>query len=595
MLETGQIKTILEKPKNKLAVSEARDQEDWLRFHCETHLTRFTANRKVTDHLNWVESLLPSDIFRTFAKLIQFPLQTVDVVNDAVRFFEKIFDGRNPVQAMNFRSPRALEDYGMYRAQINVEEKFRKIGMKAVHYAANTALVVDLPDIQETPQPEPYFYAVDIYNIRDFGTYADGSFEWIMFDLGNQMLALYCDGYYRILDISQGVDKFQIVVENPHDLGYCPATWFNDEPVNDTQKNVKKAIPTNSLGELDYYLFFDNCHKYVNLYVPFPIYTGLAQECDFEMDDDGTGAGHLYCYRGFLRNGDDQYLLSHNGKIKECPVCSKNQKAGLGAYIEYQPPSDENNFTNLANPVQMLQVDTGALEYNYQESERRSKNLVLKMTGHKTDLINDQAVNQRQVRSIFDSGANVLKKRKAQFEKKQAWLEKTIAALRYGPEQIIEIEFDYGSEFFTLTAEELLESYHEARQKGASDQVLDQILSEYYSTKYRNNPTMLQRSKILTALDPLLHSSKKDAIALFQQGVIDRDTMMIKIKLSTLINRFERENGDLLQFGSALGLGAQVDRIKSILLTYVQEDAEAVEGTQNSDEDGNQQVNQNQQ
>jgi hypothetical protein len=589
MLEESQIRRLLIEPKNKRAVAEARDHEDRLRFHGQAAITPETAGRQAGRHLSWCRGLLPTDIYETYSKLIQFPLPTIDVINDALRFFEKIFDGRNPVSSYNFTSPSALDDFKTYKKQKAFSEKFRAGGLEAIRYAANKLMVVDLPDAQASAQPEPYFYFIDIYKVRDFNELADGSLDWVAFDLGNELVAYYCDGFYRVYDISEGADKAVLVTENGHDLGYCPATWFNDKDINSQMRYVKQALPTNQLGTLDYYLFFYNCRKYLNLYVPFPIYTGLAQDCDFEVDGDEDGRGYMRCDGGYLRGYNDKYIVGNNSRPVPCPVCSKKSKAGIGAFIEYEPPSEENNHADLRNPIQMIPVDGTSLEYNWQEVERLGKDIVLKITGHKTDLVNDQAINQMQVRSVFDSGANVLKEVKRLFEKREAWLDETLAKLRYGPDRILKISHNYGTEFFTLSAEDLLESYQLNRKNGADDQVLDQILNEYYTTKYRNDGAMLMRSQLLTNLDPFRHMSKQEARGLYEAGLVSYAEFMLKARFSVYISKFERENGDIINYQPGRPLAARVDGIKNILLSYIdpltpqpdEEEEETIDQNQN--------------
>lgn len=582
MLDDQQIRKLLEKPKNRRAVSAARSHEDRLRFHGQAALDLQTAGSQATRHLSWCRDLLPSDIYETYIKLVQFPLPTIDVINDGLRFFKKILDGRNPVSSYNFTSPSALEDHKDYKKQKGFRDLFFKGGFEAIRYAANRVMVVDLPDEQMSSKPEPYFYFIDVYTLRDFSEIKDGLLEWVAFNLGHDLVAYYCDGFYRVYDISEGEDKARLVTENPHDLGYCPAVFFNDRDLNDKARHVKQAVPSNQLGALEYYLFFYNCRKYLNLYVPFPIYTGLAQDCDFETEGDENGKGYMRCDGGFLRDYDDRYIYTGRGAL-ECPVCSKKAKAGIGAFIEYEPPSEENNHADLRNPVQMIPVDGNSLEYNWQEVERLGKDIVLKITGHKTDLVNDQAVNQMQVRSIFDSGANVLKDVKRLFEKREAWLDETIAKLRHGPDRVLKVSHNYGTEFFTLSAEELLESYQTNRRNGADDQVLDQILSEYYMTKYRNDEAMLMRSNMLTNLDPFRHMSKAEVRGLYEGQLVSYEEFMLKTRFSVFISRFERENGDIINYNPSMAFAKRVEAIKTILLSYVEPLSTPIE---DEDDDG---------
>ena len=58
---------------------------------------------------------------------------------------------------------------------------------------------------------------------------------------------------------------------------------------------------------------------------------------------------------------------------------------------------------------------------------------------------------------------------------------------------------------------------------------------------------------------------------------------MLKANLATLIDRFERENAPIYEFGAALDLSSRVDKIRSILLTYLNLDDQTEQNVTSDD------------
>jgi hypothetical protein len=98
-------------------------------------------------------------------------------------------------------------------------------------------------------------------------------------------------------------------------------------------------------------------------------------------------------------------------------------------------------------------------------------------------------------------------------------------------------------------------------------------------TEYRNDQLALQRMHLLSEVEPLVSMSRKEALEALKEGLVDKDDVMIKVNFESLIRRFERENGSIINFGLDMSgkkteremFRDRVNTVKQILKDYVRE------------------------
>jgi len=88
------------------------------------------------------------------------------------------------------------------------------------------------------------------------------------------------------------------------------------------------------------------------------------------------------------------------------------------------------------------------------------------------------------------------------------------------------------------------------------------------STKYRDDKRSRERADIIHDLDPLPGKSISEAIEIFKAGGIGKINFIIKSNLSNFIRRFERENIDIVRFGSLGNYQRKIDQINESLVEY---------------------------
>ena len=568
-LELNQIKQILQKPSKRQVIQKAVNMQRRLRFHTETNIAVSDINQPTTIFLQWVKTLLPKDKFNIFLQLFKFPLPTPAVVEDVYRELERVFYSRNSSSSYQFTDSELAEDWANYKKNsLNEPEVWKTTGWKRMQVSPNSILVVDLPQIQKSSRPEPYFYWLEIDAVIDYqlSKLDDNAFEWLIFNQPNHQIAVFDDTYIRVYQLNEKNEIQSLVSEASHDLGYCPARFFWSTQLNEKNKDLKKNPITKELSNLDWYLFFALSKQHLDLYAPYPIYSAYEADCNFENNETGD-----YCDGGFLRNAKGEYKILNDGTVERCPCCSEKRIAGPGSFLEVPVPNQSEGVADMRNPVQITTIDKDSLDYNVSECARLKNEIVISVVGSGGTVSEKEAINETQVTANFESKTSVLNALKTNFELAQKFIEDTICKLRYG-DAFISSSISWGTEFYVFTVTELYSKYKQAKENGASNSELDAISQQILEVEYRNNPLVLQRMLILKQLEPYPHKTRDEVIKLFEKGLLDEKLVKLKINFNTLVDRFERENINIIEFASKKPLRDKINIITNKLLEYVTED-----------------------
>lgn len=567
-LDLNQIKQILQKPTKRQAIQKAVNLQRRLRFHSETNVAVSDINQPVTTFLDWVKGLLPTDKFNIFLQLFRFPLPTPAIVECVYRELERVFYSRNSSCTYQFTDSAFAEDWGYYRKnRLNEPDIWRTTAWKRMQVSPNSILVVDLPTVQTTDRPEPYFYWLEIDSVIDYklSNGSDSQFEWLVFKQPDNKIAVFDEAQIRVFQLNDKNELQSLISESTHDLGYCPARFFWTDNLNESSKGLKKNPITKELSNLDWYLFFALSKQHLDLYAPYPIYSAYEADCNFENNETGD-----YCDGGFLRNANGDYKLLSNGAVEKCPCCSEKRIAGPGSFLEVPVPNMSEGVVDMRNPVQITTIDKDSLEYNVDECVRLKKDIIDAVVGSGGTVSEKEAINETQVSANFENKTSVLNALKTNFETAQKFVEDTICRLRYGS-AFLSSSINWGTEFYVFTIAELYSKYKQAKDNGASNSELDALSQQILEVEYRNNPLVLQRMLLLKQLEPYPHKTLDELLSLYEKGLLAEDLLKLKVDFSSLIERFERENINILEFASNKTLREKINIISKKLLEYVSE------------------------
>lgn len=577
-LELNQIKQILQKPTKRQTIQKAVNMQRRLRFHTETNVAVSDINQPTTIFLDWVKQLLPKDKFNIFLRLFKFPLPTPAVVEDVYRELERVFYSRNSSSSYQFTDSELTEDWSQYKKNnLNEPEVWKTTGWKRMQVSPNSILVIDLPQVQTSLRPEPYFYWLEIDAVIDYQTFRldENQFEWLIFKQPEHRIAVFDDTSIRVYQLNEKNEIQSLISEAKHDLGYCPARFFWSTQLNEKNKDLKKNPITKELSNLDWYLFFSISKQHLDLYAPYPIYSAYEADCNFENNETGD-----YCDGGFLRDAKGEYKILNDGTVEKCPCCGEKRIAGPGSFLEVPIPNQSEGVADMRNPIQITTIDKDSLDYNVNECARLKNEIVISVVGSGGTVSEKEAINETQVTANFESKTSVLNALKTNFELAQKFVEDTVCKLRYG-DAFISSSVNWGTEFYVFTVTELYSKYKQAKENGASNSELDAISQQILEVEYRNNPLVLQRMLILKQLEPYPHKTLDEVLMLYGEELLNENSVKLKINFSTLVEKFERENINIIEFASNKSMREKIDIINKKLLEYVTEiGTSATTGTQ---------------
>lgn len=500
--------------------------------------------------------------------MFRYPVYTNEVTGICFDKLSRIFDGRNPAFNYQFMTSEQRDDWEYYRQDVLKEpEIWSTKGWEFFKTEINSVLIVDMPTEQNPADkyPTPYFYWLPIESVITFEVNrASGNMDWIIFRQHDKRIAVIDDTSYRIFAEGKDGNIGDLLVENPHDLSYCPARFFWTEPMNLREPDVKQSPLTKELEALDWLLFFHISKRHLDLYGAYPIYSGYEQSCDFSNAENGD-----YCDGGFLKDKQGSYRLDQAGLLMRCPKCGEKRITGAGSFVEIPIP-DGDKQPDLRNPVQMLTVDRSSLDYNVDEESRLRDNIITATVGQDEEITQREAFNEQQVMAAFESQSTVLNRVKKGFEAAQQFVDETVCRLRYGS-LFVSAKVNYGTEFYLYDATELRNRYKTAKEAGASEAELDALQTQIIETEYRNNPTQLQRMITLADLEPYRHLTRNEVVELNAKQLISDDDLRIKLNFANFVRRFEREYLNVLEFGYNMPYNSKINFITNKFKDYASE------------------------
>lgn len=571
--DVGQIRKEIAENKRAATLSRAKLHQMRIKFHTVRRVTTFNSpyiSIPLTQFLAMVENILPHDKFVLFKVLFRYPVKTNEITGICFDKLSRIFDGRNPVFNYQFASSDERDDWENYRlTKLNEPEVWSTKGWEFFKAEINSVLIVDVAREQTTERPEPYFYWLPIDDVITYkANPTTGVMDFIVFRRRDEIVVLD-DASYRVWkdDKKTGVISGAPIVEAAHDLGYCPARFFWNEPISLDEPDVKASPLSGELESLDWFEFFHISKRQLDLMGAYPILSGYEQACNFSNAENGD-----YCDGGFIRDKQGRYKLDAAGLLLRCPKCGNKRIIGAGSFVEIPVPNPDENQPDLRNPVQMLTVDRNSLDYNVAEEKRLRDDIITAVVGQDEIVTDRDAFNEQQVRANFESVTTVLNRVKKGFEQAQQWVDETVCRLRYG-RYFLSANVNYGTEFYLYSPDELRQRYKAARESGASEGELDMMQNQIIQTEYRNDPMQLRRMLILSELEPLRHLSRSEVAELYSRGLVSESDLRIKLNFPSFVRRFERENMNILDFGSETTYERKIEAITAELRKYADEQA----------------------
>lgn len=574
-LSNDQIKDLLKRPKNSEYIALAIKQERRLAFHTNCAQDKRQLNSAYRDWLDWVRSILPSDKWETFEKIVTVPIQTNKQVETIWTELSKVFQSQNSQKKAQFIDKSLQQDAAEFDKSSELSNFISTKAWDRLKTKINSLIVIDLPQEQITPRPYPYFYLLDVSSLHDVSINEDKAVEYAIFHLKGDQLCVIDDEFYRIFIKNKGTGEYDLISRFQYStynevgqlvdgLGYAPVCSLWNIATCETNYIDKVGPLTNVLSDLDWFLFKHVSFKYLGLYGDYPIMVSYKEACSYKNEQGSMCEGGRVAFDYEVGDG-------FNTRYDECPNCAKSKSIGPGTKLTVDGPRDNADVDLLKNdPIRFIEISNDKLEWGRSELTHLDKEIFLNCVGFDNEAQNDQAKNEKQVMSGFESRQSVLEHLKKPLEAAEKFIWDTCYKLRYGNNYYLGSLINYGDKFYLQTIEEVDERYANAKIAGKPMFELANIRDLGNKTQNKNNPDELQRIKILEQLEPWpdLSLTQVQSLGLANQDLIN---YFVKLNFNGYIARFERENMDIVEFGSKNDLSVKIQTINDKLQEYAKQ------------------------
>jgi hypothetical protein len=563
-LSVEQIKERIKNPVNRQPIQDAKDHEDRIKLHTKAVDKKEKASAYFPRFLNWVKTgvKLPADKCDAFEGMCQFPLLTTATCNSIFEEYQKIFEAQDHYFDVELLDDSLKAEFKDYLKRIHVHNFFKTQGFDDYKTQPAVIYVVDLPAVQTTDRPQPYINEVAISQVIDIG--AEKTVDnkdrigYLIYKVSDMRVVAIDDFSYRLLEKQKEGEDHMVIVDSRHNLGYTPATFLVQNALykkEDKSPVARKVMLSNSLFDLDWLLFYMVAERMYETYGPFPITTVPETHCNYTDKLGNT------CDGGFIPSTKPDGTPWHY----ECPVCAKNNLVGPGTIFTKPIPRSKEDPT-LEKPVEITPADVPSLEYITTKIEKLKAELKKNNVGGSDETVTKEAVNEKQVQTTVEGKRNVLCLVKTDFECAEKFIVDTMGRLMYG-DYYVNCTVNYGEQFLLFTATDLIEQYANEKKAGLPNYLVNQTKELLTQTKYKNNPYQRQRAETLKQLEPWPDKSDTECIAI-QYHLIFPEKFLLKTDFANFVSKFERANGDIVQWGSALSLDKKIERLTEILLKY---------------------------
>lgn len=553
-------------PPNAQQVQRGKEYQSQLRILTVPHDSE-TINKEIAwrDIKGYLKDNLTDEKYTALLKYLTFPLESVSLSKDILTDLYKVFNGRNAYFEIDYENRRFKEEAQQTIKDMRFGAWLEETGKEVLKNSPNTVIVVDLDE-----DGEPKLLTVKENQLMGYTFTQDGDFETIVFvhsvdeDIFGdyKRIAVYDDENYRVYEVRGGV--YTLVVDELHYIGYCPAHFYFNSPLLNKDTLNRNAPISYVRGTMLKYQIFAWFIYYAEHYGVFPVVEYADSGCDEEGCDNGI-------IKGVPILGENNQITSYT-QDRECPTCANKTLIAPGTSIGITV-SDNKEDQDTRGVLRFVTPETKSLEYANEVQEKRVNTIKVNTVGY-NNVISKEAVNEQQVRALQESKLSALYDIKQPIEEFAKWCVKTCLKAKYQTELVtvdIGVSYSLGTEFFVLSESDiylLIEAAKRAGSQAAEIAELNYMLSH---TKYKNNPHKAQYMRISADLQPSAFDTRAEVLEKHENGMLSDDDYYLYLNFTDLINRFERENGSIVDFGSELDYSTKIDRIRTTLNFYIQQ------------------------
>ena len=533
-------KVFIESKVNSIGLADADKQEEQLSYFTQSKIAndfvtpqyiKQWANRnyETNDYfLNYVKSVFKTLNYLTFVKYLRFPIPSSKLIqNTVIPDLRRVFEADDS----NFDYNVSGVDPSAFIPDLKGEE-FNQMIFDALMFKHNSILVTDLDPLKPN---SPFRFLVPIKNVISISEKKDTILALafgavVVIEEKNVSGFMYIDSEkYAFYN-----KDLELLLEKPHDLGYCPAHFispqrFSDDPI------VRKSIYSYIREELEEYTFLKTLQKMTEPNGAIPITTVLDSE-DKGANPDFDGKD--------LEPGTSEAMSSQRATLQKTTVPKSHGTLQTGTSIKVPPVTKADGSIDMdvvKNFVTFHYMPVESLQ-NVDERIKSIEKSILKTIIGATTEQNEEAKNELQIRDAKVSLINTLTQLSHDLSRIRKLADTDFLSLKYGPGRVNEVTTFYGSDWFLETESELFKNFQEAPNAIERKNIILRI----NQTKYKNNAEKLTRQVILYNLMPYI--SDKDFDTAISQQAVDPATFQYQTRFNYWVQQFEAQFGDIVVF-----------------------------------------------
>jgi hypothetical protein len=417
-------------------------------------------------------------------------------------------------------------------------------------------------------EPLPYIIykcVDDVYNYKVVGA----KVEWFIYKMPQIKRGNATINVYRVID-----DKFDYVVEVEgegetatvtvsenvieHKAIKCPVvpvTTFNKNLGND----YKRTSPIDSLIPLlDYYLNQYGEHVVSCLLHAHPIYYQVGQTCknsnEFTTCDNGRMS---WSYAG----------ESHSMQCPSCKGTGANIHKDASTVIILPAKTTTGEAFNITNVAGYVSPPIDILSHQMSELDAIKKDILEAATGQigasvlTTKTATETILNLKPLEDIISEIIDVV-------ETVETNLTDIIGKMYYG-EKYVGCEITYGRKLNLRDENLIIEEIKKAKESGCTLFYIKTLVEELIYSRFARSKSDLQRNIIANELEPFSGFTIEEVETITNTTI---EQKYLKQNFNDYFQRFELENGDVLDYMKGTDLKVKIQSIKEVLKSYVATD-----------------------
>ena len=534
-LTSDQIKQLLKEPLNANLIKRAKEYQSRIKLHSQAQDILLEDNSAYNNFIAWLRKRIPNEKFDAVARLIKTPISTNKLTSEIYNHFTKIFHASDGNKEYTISNEGQKED--VIQQLKDQKEFFTKKAFQKFKQCPCDFVVVSLPN-EESEEIKPFAEFIPIEKVID-AKIKDSEVLYCIFQIEEKKFCVVDGEGWKIYEGEQDDAKEVEVIL--HGLSYAPIRQFWTDNINDNEF-VKQVPISNQLGDLDFLLWKIISREYAESYAEYPILWKYEEDDDFDNYGNKKYLDNQITSSSFESVHDyDDYKARQNLRLTNGEAKAKADD-GPGDVIYKSYPKE--GQPDVGVPAGFISADVVSLEYIKKNVEDRHSEIYTASTGALQEFKNDQAKNEKQVNSQYETSRAILIEVKRNFELFEKWVSTTIGQLMIG-ESFEDCSINYGTNFFLQTINSIEEGIKFSKENNLNEGYIAQQYDQLIQTKHKHDPIMRKRGELLFALEPMPTLGIMQAFEMAKAGLVTDEDFEIKRNFSSLIAQYEAKYGPL--------------------------------------------------